>query len=50
MGDFLLDCDVLIAPGANLRMVTYTAATGSSDAGKLDLLRVTGGHTTTALP
>ncbi|MFG2716846.1 helix-turn-helix transcriptional regulator [Streptomyces sp. NPDC048416] len=50
-GDILLDCDVLIVPGADLRMVTYTAATGSSDAGKLDLLRVTGGRrTATALP
>ncbi|MFF2478730.1 hypothetical protein [Streptomyces sp. NPDC058066] len=51
IGDILLDCDVLIVPGADLRMVTYTAATGSSDAGKLDLLRVTGGRrTATALP
>jgi transcriptional regulator with XRE-family HTH domain len=43
IGDILLDCDVLIVPGADLRMVTYTAAAGSSGAGKLDLLRVTGG-------
>jgi transcriptional regulator with XRE-family HTH domain len=50
VGDILLDCDVLIVPGADLRMVTYTAATGSSDAGKLDLLRVTGGRAATALP
>ncbi|CAM5257797.1 Helix-turn-helix transcriptional regulator OS=Streptomyces tendae OX=1932 GN=GUR47_04040 PE=4 SV=1 [Streptomyces tendae] len=50
VGDILLDCDVLIVPGADLRMVTYTAATGSSDAGKLDLLRVTGGRTATARP
>lgn len=50
VGDILLDCDVLIVPGADLRMVTYTAALGSSDAGKLDLLRVTGGHTATARP
>jgi hypothetical protein len=42
IGDILLDCDVLIVPGADLRMVTYTAAAGTSDAGKLDLLRVTG--------
>lgn len=41
-GDILLDCDVLLVPGADLRMVTYTAAAGSVDAGKLDLLRVTG--------
>jgi transcriptional regulator with XRE-family HTH domain len=44
IGDILLDCDVLIVPGADLRMVTYTAAAGSNDAGKLDLLRVTGGR------
>ncbi|MFF3327171.1 helix-turn-helix transcriptional regulator [Streptomyces sp. NPDC002889] len=50
IGDILLDCDVLIVPGADLRMVTYTAATGGGNAGKLDLLRVTGGRTTTALP
>ncbi|MET7520594.1 helix-turn-helix transcriptional regulator [Streptomyces sp. NPDC005480] len=50
IGDVLLDCDVLIVPGADLRMVTYTAATGSSEAGKLDLLRVTGGRTAAALP
>ncbi|MFE0482839.1 MmyB family transcriptional regulator [Streptomyces tendae] len=41
VGDIVLDCDVLVVPGADLRMVTYTAAAGSSDAGKLDLLRVT---------
>ncbi|MGW5862266.1 helix-turn-helix transcriptional regulator [Streptomyces sp. NPDC055239] len=50
IGDILLDCDVLIVPGADLRMVTYTAASGSSDEGKLDLLRVTGGRTATARP
>ncbi|MGO4612617.1 helix-turn-helix transcriptional regulator [Nocardia sp. 2YAB30] len=49
IGDILLDCDVLIVPGADLRMVTYTAAAGSNDAGKLDLLRVTGGRTATTL-
>ncbi|MBO8194053.1 helix-turn-helix domain-containing protein [Streptomyces oryzae] len=50
IGDILLDCDVLIVPGADLRMVTYTAAAGSPDAGKLDLLRVTEGRTVPALP
>lgn len=44
IGELTLDCDVLIVPGADLRMVTYTAATGTGDAGKLDLLRVTGGR------
>ncbi|MFF4273649.1 helix-turn-helix transcriptional regulator [Streptomyces sp. NPDC001536] len=42
VGDILLDCDVLLVPGADLRVVTYTAATGTSDAGKLDLLRALG--------
>ncbi|MFJ2200742.1 helix-turn-helix transcriptional regulator [Streptomyces violaceusniger] len=49
-GDIHLDCDVLVVPGADLRMVTYTAATGSSDAGKLDLLRVTGARTAAPRP
>ncbi|WP_328409934.1 helix-turn-helix transcriptional regulator [Streptomyces violaceus] len=50
IGDIQLDCDVLIVPGADLRMVTYTAATGSSDAGKLDLLGVTAVHNGIPLP
>ncbi|MFF4258239.1 helix-turn-helix transcriptional regulator [Streptomyces sp. NPDC001663] len=50
VGDIVLDCDVLVVPGADLRMVTYTAAAGSSDAGKLDLLRVTGGRTSPTRP
>ncbi|MEU2721816.1 helix-turn-helix transcriptional regulator [Streptomyces smyrnaeus] len=50
IGDILLDCDVLVVPGADLRMVTYTAASGSIEAGKLDLLRVTGSRTATPLP
>lgn len=48
VGDITLDCDVLLVPGADLRVVTYTAAAGSPDAGALDLLRVTGGHPATA--
>jgi hypothetical protein len=43
VGEITLDCDVLTANGADLRLVVYTAAAGSRDAGKLDLLRVTGG-------
>ena len=42
VGDIVLDCDVLIVPGEDLRVVAYTAAIGSGDEGKLDLLRVTG--------
>ncbi|MEU6139396.1 helix-turn-helix transcriptional regulator [Streptomyces sp. NPDC047081] len=48
VGDILLDCDVLVVPGADLRVVTYTAAADSADAGRLDLLRVTGGRTAPA--
>lgn len=50
VGDILLDCDVLLVPGADLRVVTYTAAAGSSEAGKLDLLRGTGDRTAIAPP
>ncbi|MFK4103047.1 helix-turn-helix transcriptional regulator [Streptomyces sp. NPDC019531] len=50
VGDLVLDCDVLVVPGADLRMVTYTAAAGSGDAGKLELLRVTAGRSAAALP
>lgn len=44
IGDIEVDCDVLLVPGADLRMVTYTAAAGSTDAGKLDLLGAMGGR------
>ncbi|MEU6915952.1 helix-turn-helix transcriptional regulator [Streptomyces olindensis] len=49
VGDIRLDCDVLVVPGADLRMVTYTAAAGSSDADKLGLLRITGLRTAHSL-
>ncbi|MCD9874682.1 helix-turn-helix transcriptional regulator [Streptomyces guryensis] len=49
IGDIVLDCDVLVVPGADLRMVTYTAEAGSDDAGRLDLLRVTGGKAASTL-
>ncbi|WP_432091747.1 helix-turn-helix transcriptional regulator [Streptomyces sp. NRRL F-5630] len=39
LGDITLDCDVLTVPGADLRIVTYTAAPGTSGADQLDLLR-----------
>jgi transcriptional regulator with XRE-family HTH domain len=48
VGDVTLDCDVLLVPDADLRVVTYTAAEGSPDAGRLDLLRVIGGQAVTA--
>ncbi len=49
VGDIRLDCDVLVVPGADLRMVTYTAAAGSSDADKLGLLHITGLRTAHSL-
>ncbi|MEV0357560.1 helix-turn-helix transcriptional regulator [Nocardia sp. NPDC050697] len=45
VGELTLDCDVLLVPGAELRVVTYTAAAHTPDAGRLELLRVTGGQT-----
>ena len=39
LGDVTLDCDVLTVPGVDLRIVTYTAAPGTSGADQLDLLR-----------
>ena len=42
VGPIAIDCDVLTAPGTDLRIVVYTVAPGSPDASKLALLRVTG--------
>jgi transcriptional regulator with XRE-family HTH domain len=42
VGPIALDCDVLMAPGSDLRVVVYTAEPGSTDAARLDLLRVAG--------
>ncbi|WP_280396832.1 helix-turn-helix transcriptional regulator [Nocardia carnea] len=42
VGDILVDCDVLLVPGVDLRIVTYTAPAASNAASKLELLRVTG--------
>ncbi|TPW73750.1 helix-turn-helix domain-containing protein [Schumannella sp. 10F1B-5-1] len=42
VGDVTVDCDVLTAPGGDLRLVLYSAAPGSDDAEKLRLLRVAG--------
>lgn len=47
VGDITLDCDVLTAPGSDLRMVVYTAATGSEDARRLEFLRVAAGVAST---
>jgi hypothetical protein len=40
VGPITFDCDVLSAPGSDLRIVVYTVVPGSEDAAKLDLLRV----------
>ncbi|WP_375503846.1 helix-turn-helix transcriptional regulator [uncultured Jatrophihabitans sp.] len=42
VGPIEVDCDVLTAPGTDLRIVVYTVAPGSEDESKLALLRVTG--------
>jgi hypothetical protein len=42
VGPIKIDCDVLTAPGTDLRIVMYTAAPGSDDASKLALLKVSG--------
>lgn len=42
VGPVTVDCDILTAPGSDLRIVVYTARPGSPDADKLELLRVTG--------
>ena len=40
VGDLEVDCDVFTVAGSDLRIVAYTAATGSEAAAKLDFLRV----------
>jgi transcriptional regulator with XRE-family HTH domain len=45
VGRITVDCDILLVPGAEFRIVTYTAAAGTSDSSKLDLLRVMHGRT-----
>ena len=39
VGDLDLDLDVVMAAGTDLRIVTYTAAAGTTDAEKMDALR-----------
>ena len=42
VGLVTVDCDILTTADSDLRIVVYTAAPGSADADKLDLLRVAG--------
>ncbi|AQZ66196.1 transcriptional regulator [[Actinomadura] parvosata subsp. kistnae] len=41
-GPLTLDCDILTAPGSDLRIVAFTAAPGSDAADRLKLLNITG--------
>lgn len=50
VGPIEIDCDVLTAPGTDLRIVVYTVAPGTTDASRLELLKVTGMQTLTAHP
>ncbi|OIH94040.1 MULTISPECIES: helix-turn-helix transcriptional regulator [unclassified Curtobacterium] len=50
VGPITVDCDVLTAPGSDLRIVVYTAVPGSEDEQRLDLLRVTGTQRLSATP
>ena len=42
VGDVTVDCDVLLVPGVDLKIVAYTVPAGSPAAAKIDFLRVTG--------
>ncbi|MFD9353455.1 helix-turn-helix transcriptional regulator [Streptomyces sp. NPDC060031] len=42
VGTLTLDCDVLVAPGSDLRIVVYTAPPGSDASARLALLNVIG--------
>ncbi len=50
VGPIHIDCDVLTAPGTDLRIVVYTAVPGSVDASKLELLKVMGLQDLRAVP
>lgn len=49
VGPIRIDCDVLTAPGTDLRLVVYTAAPGSEDASRLALLAVQGTQSLTSI-
>ena len=40
VGDVVLDCDVLVVPGTDVKLVVYTTFAEGPDAEKLDFLRV----------
>ncbi|MEU3186264.1 helix-turn-helix domain-containing protein [Streptomyces sp. NPDC006923] len=41
IGDITMDCDTITVPGADLRILVYTAAEGTRDSELIDFLRVT---------
>ena len=47
VGNVTVDCDVLLVPGEDLKIVAYSADAGSVDAQRLDLLRVAGTYALT---
>lgn len=42
VGNVTVDCDIFTAVGTDLRILTYTAAPGTEDATKFDLIRTVG--------
>jgi hypothetical protein len=50
VGPITVDCDVLAAPGSDLRIVVYTATPGSVDEERLALLQVTGLQSLASVP
>ncbi|MBM9469064.1 helix-turn-helix transcriptional regulator [Nakamurella leprariae] len=48
VGDITCDCDVLTVPGSDVRLVVYTVADGSTDAERLEFIRVTAGQRATS--
>jgi transcriptional regulator with XRE-family HTH domain len=42
VGDITVDCDIFTVPGSDLHIVTYTAAPGTEDASRFDLVRTLG--------
>lgn len=50
VGSMTLDSDILEAPGSDLHLIVYSAAPGTADASRLDLLSVVGTETFGASP
>lgn len=42
VGEITVDCDIFTVPGSDLHIVTYTAAPGTEDASRFDLVRTLG--------